>query len=116
MHGIHHSLVREETNSNWTSGLTLWDRLHGTLCLDVPQDEVEIGLPAYRNPEELSIAKLLTMPFARQRPSWEFPRHGRSLGKTPSLRPIDPLSDNCSFRGTRGSDIPRTEATIEKES
>jgi sterol desaturase/sphingolipid hydroxylase (fatty acid hydroxylase superfamily) len=31
MHGIHHSTVREETDSNWSSGLTVWDWLHGTL-------------------------------------------------------------------------------------
>jgi len=37
MHGIHHSIVREETDSNWSSGLTLWDWLHGTLRLEVPQ-------------------------------------------------------------------------------
>lgn len=45
MHGIHHSRVPEETDSNWSSGLTLWDRLHGTLRLDVPQEAITIGLP-----------------------------------------------------------------------
>lgn len=45
MHGIHHSDLPEEADSNWSSGLTLWDRLHGTLRLDVPQDEITIGLP-----------------------------------------------------------------------
>ncbi len=29
LHGIHHSIVREEQDSNWSSGLTVWDRLHG---------------------------------------------------------------------------------------
>jgi sterol desaturase/sphingolipid hydroxylase (fatty acid hydroxylase superfamily) len=33
MHSIHHSIVKEETNSNWSTGLTIWDRLHGTLRL-----------------------------------------------------------------------------------
>src|SRR2546425_12475886 len=47
MHGIHHSIVREETDSNWSSGLTVWDRLHGTLRLDVPQADVTIVVPAY---------------------------------------------------------------------
>ena len=37
MHGVHHSNVREETDSNWSSGLTVWDWLHGTLRLNVPQ-------------------------------------------------------------------------------
>lgn len=27
MHGIHHSIVPEELNANWSNGLTVWDRL-----------------------------------------------------------------------------------------
>jgi sterol desaturase/sphingolipid hydroxylase (fatty acid hydroxylase superfamily) len=45
MHGIHHSDVYEETNSNWSSLFTWWDRLHSTLLLDVPQEVVVIGPP-----------------------------------------------------------------------
>ena len=30
LHGIHHSVDPELRNSNWSSGLTLWDRLHRT--------------------------------------------------------------------------------------
>jgi sterol desaturase/sphingolipid hydroxylase (fatty acid hydroxylase superfamily) len=79
MHGIHHSIVKDETNSNFSSGLTLWDRLHGTLRLgrpgrlDVPQDRITIGVPAYRDPADLSIARILLLPFRRQRPTWRFP-------------------------------------------
>ena len=76
MHGIHHSTVREETNSNWSSGLTVWDRLHGTLRLNVPQDEITIGVPAYREPEEVELIKVLGMPFAEQRPAWQLPNDG----------------------------------------
>ncbi len=70
MHGIHHSTVHAETDSNWSSGLTIWDRLHGTLRLDVPQDAITIGVPAYREPNELGLINLLAMPFVRQRPAW----------------------------------------------
>jgi sterol desaturase/sphingolipid hydroxylase (fatty acid hydroxylase superfamily) len=70
MHGIHHSIVERETNANWSSILTWWDRLHGTLRLDVPQDAVVIGLPAYQRADELTIGRLLAMPFGRQRASW----------------------------------------------
>lgn len=70
MHGIHHSDVKEETDSNWSSGLTVWDRLHGTLRLDVPQTEITIGVPAYRDARELGLAQILKMPFAEERPAW----------------------------------------------
>lgn len=69
MHGIHHSTVPEETDSNWSSGLTLWDYLHGTLRLDVPQDEVTIGVAAYRRPEEVSLSRMLLLPFGEETPT-----------------------------------------------
>jgi sterol desaturase/sphingolipid hydroxylase (fatty acid hydroxylase superfamily) len=71
MHGIHHSTVRQETDSNWSSGLTIWDRLHGTLRLNVPQDEITIGVPAYKTPTDVEFVTLVRMPFAEQKPNWE---------------------------------------------
>jgi sterol desaturase/sphingolipid hydroxylase (fatty acid hydroxylase superfamily) len=73
MHGIHHSVVQEETNSNWSSGLTVWDWLHGTLRLDVPQDDIRIGVPAYRDPVEVGLSNILKMPFGQERPTWQLP-------------------------------------------
>ena|SRR5438128_7468373 len=72
MHGIHHSIVENETNSNWSSGFTVWDWLHGTLRLNVPQQEITIGVPAYQAPEEIKLKDSLLLPFRKQRPSWEF--------------------------------------------
>ncbi|MBC7910713.1 MAG: sterol desaturase family protein [Pyrinomonadaceae bacterium] len=77
MHGIHHSIIRAETDSNWSSGLTLWDWLHGTLRLNVPQEEIQIGVPAYREPEEIALLEILKMPFAAQRPTWNLPGDGQ---------------------------------------
>jgi sterol desaturase/sphingolipid hydroxylase (fatty acid hydroxylase superfamily) len=68
MHGIHHSVVPDETNSNWSSGLTLWDWLHGTLRLNVPQRVITVGVPAYRVPADLTLGKSLELPFVTQRP------------------------------------------------
>src|SRR5258708_6540698 len=67
MHGIHHSIVRNETNSNWSSGLTAWDWLHGTLHLNVPQDEITIGVPAYQEAAKVHLWTILKLPFRRQR-------------------------------------------------
>jgi sterol desaturase/sphingolipid hydroxylase (fatty acid hydroxylase superfamily) len=38
MHGIHHSNEPAEANTNWSSGLALWDRIHHTFRLDKPQE------------------------------------------------------------------------------
>ena len=76
MHGIHHSMKEEETNSNWSSGLSFWDRLHGTLRLNVPQQAITIGVPAYGDPADVTLPNLLAMPFRRQRADWELQTGG----------------------------------------
>lgn len=72
LHGIHHSIVSEEQNSNWSSGLTIWDRLHGTYRANVPQAEITIGVPAYREPEDVTLPKSLAMPL-HDLPHWRLP-------------------------------------------
>ena len=76
LHGIHHSNVPEETNSNWSSGLTVWDNLHGTLRLDVPQQAITIGVPAYSTPADVTLANSFALPFGAQRPWRVFPGDG----------------------------------------
>ena len=70
MHGIHHSQVRIETDSNWSSVFSWWDRLHGTLRLNVPQRVVDIGIRGYAQRDDNRVANLLVMPFRRQRDYW----------------------------------------------
>jgi len=70
MHGIHHSDRIDETNSNWSSLLSAWDFLHRTFRLDVPQESIVIGVPAYHDPRDVTIGRILTMPFRRQRDDW----------------------------------------------
>ncbi len=71
MHGIHHSDRRGEADSNWSSILSIWDRLHGTLLLGVPQDEVIIGVPAYTTAPDVTVATVLLVPFRHQRDDWQ---------------------------------------------
>ena len=70
MHGIHHSTVRGETDSNWSSGLSLWDRLHRTFRHDVDAGRVQVGVPAFRDPGEIRLRPSLLMPFGPQRDAW----------------------------------------------
>jgi len=63
MHGIHHSNDPRNQNSNWSGGLTLWDALHRTLNLGIPQQEVEIGVKGFDRPEQVTLPKILTQPF-----------------------------------------------------
>lgn len=70
MHSIHHSDWRDETNSNWSSLLSVWDRLHGTLRLDVPPDAIRIGVPAYATPEDVTLGRMLVEPLRRPPDYW----------------------------------------------
>lgn len=72
MHGVHHSIVKKETDSNYSVIFNCWDRLHRTIRLNVPQQQINIGVPSYRDPGEQSIKNLLLMPFRKPRP-WQLP-------------------------------------------
>ncbi len=67
MHGIHHSEIKDETDSNYSVIFSFWDRLHKTLNLNVLQHQLTIGVPSYRNTDELTAANLLQLPFAEPR-------------------------------------------------
>jgi len=70
MHGIHHSMIRQETDSNYSVIFSFWDRLHKTIRLNVAQDLIVTGVPSYSDPDELTVGYLLKLPFTRRR-KWE---------------------------------------------
>jgi sterol desaturase/sphingolipid hydroxylase (fatty acid hydroxylase superfamily) len=65
MHRVHHSIERFETDSNFGFNLPWWDRLFGTYRVAplAGHEGMTIGLPIFRNPEELRLDRLLTQPF-----------------------------------------------------
>jgi sterol desaturase/sphingolipid hydroxylase (fatty acid hydroxylase superfamily) len=48
MHRVHHSVERSETNSNFTSILSFWDRLFRTFRTRKDTRSITIGLPRFR--------------------------------------------------------------------
>lgn len=69
MHRVHHSVVPEETNSNYGFNLPWWDRLFGTY-----QDQpiaghrvMDIGLADYRDSRKTGLWALLVIPFLRRK-------------------------------------------------
>ena len=73
MHGIHHSQVQRENNSNFGTVFPWWDRLHRTLGLNIPQSEIVVGVPGYSRPEDNTVPNALLMPFRKQRDYWRDP-------------------------------------------
>jgi sterol desaturase/sphingolipid hydroxylase (fatty acid hydroxylase superfamily) len=62
-HRIHHSQIVKETDSNFGSLLTIWDRLFGTYRYCSDTKKIDIGLIEY--PEPLSIKDMFTLPFKK---------------------------------------------------
>ena len=87
MHGIHHSQVRRETNSNYGVIFPWWDRIHRTLGLNIPQAHIEIGVPGYSSPADTRLWRTLILPFVKQRDYWRKPD-----GSTPIRNDAKPES------------------------
>jgi sterol desaturase/sphingolipid hydroxylase (fatty acid hydroxylase superfamily) len=67
MHGIHHSQIRQETDSNYSVVFRCWDWLHQTLRLDVSQASITIGVKGYQQKEDNQLWNLLRMPFYKRK-------------------------------------------------
>jgi sterol desaturase/sphingolipid hydroxylase (fatty acid hydroxylase superfamily) len=66
MHRVHHSIERDETNSNFGFNLSIWDRLFGTYRAQprAGQQAMTIGIPEFRNAAQCSsLAGMLAIPF-----------------------------------------------------
>jgi sterol desaturase/sphingolipid hydroxylase (fatty acid hydroxylase superfamily) len=75
LHGIHHSIAPVEMNSNWSSGLTIWDWLHGTLRTQVAQDSIVVGVAGHRSDSDQRLANVLVLPFRESAEVPEMPEH-----------------------------------------
>ena len=67
MHGVHHSVVRDEGNSNYSVIFRFWDRLHRTMVLNVPQAAITVGVSGYFEEADNTFLNLLLLPFRRRR-------------------------------------------------
>lgn len=67
MHRVHHSVIPRETNSNFGFNVPWWDRLFGTYRAQPEQGHpgMTIGLKEYRDPAQLTLGRLLLLPFKR---------------------------------------------------
>jgi sterol desaturase/sphingolipid hydroxylase (fatty acid hydroxylase superfamily) len=69
MHRIHHSIHREETNSNFGFNLLWWDWV-GKTYRPQPKDghvQMTIGLEIFRDERELQLHRMLLQPFRNPR-------------------------------------------------
>lgn len=61
LHGLHHARHAQQASVNWSSGLTLWDRLHGSFH---PIDhEISVGVRGIDRSKEVTWPRLTAMPL-----------------------------------------------------
>ena len=69
MHRVHHSIIRQETDSNFGFNLPWWDWVFRTYR---PQPEkghqhMTIGIEQFRDPAQLRLDKMLIQPFVNDK-------------------------------------------------
>ena len=65
MHRVHHSIIHNETDSNYGFNLAIWDRLFGTY-IDQPKEghlNMKIGLAEWQNEKPSQLIWSLKLPF-----------------------------------------------------
>lgn len=69
MHKVHHSRYYRETNSNYTSMLSLWDRVFGSFRLSKDPHSIEFGLKHFDDDRKQSILGMLATPAGKNPPA-----------------------------------------------
>lgn len=63
LHSIHHSIEKDEMDSNWSSGLIFWDKIHSTFRNDFSQTRIKIGVKEFGDENKVSLIKMIEEPF-----------------------------------------------------
>jgi sterol desaturase/sphingolipid hydroxylase (fatty acid hydroxylase superfamily) len=65
LHRVHHSIARDETDSNFGFSVVWWDRLFGTFrsAPRLPEATMPVGVPELRTPDDQGLVALLVQPF-----------------------------------------------------
>ncbi len=71
MHQVHHSHWQPETDSNYSSFLSIWDRLFGSFRLNPDPATIRLGLDGWREADWRSLPGMLKTPLRRRLPQKE---------------------------------------------
>ena len=68
MHKVHHSRWQPETDSNYSSLFSFWDRIGRTFRLHNPLKSLRIGLDEFDSEDDRKVRGLFSMPFRKAEP------------------------------------------------
>ncbi len=79
MHRVHHSVIPQETNSNFGFNLPWWDRLFGTYRAQPAEghDGMTIGIELFRTRRDLWLDRMLIQPLLGKAGNYPINRPGR---------------------------------------
>jgi len=66
MHAIHHSIDPAQLQTNFSSGLAIWDHLHGTFRFDSEPQDVVVGVLGHLDHDDAALGKILKLPFSNR--------------------------------------------------
>jgi len=67
MHRVHHSRWQPETDSNYSSLFSFWDRLAKTFRHNPHPENIELGLDEFDRDKDQTVAGMLRTPIAKQK-------------------------------------------------
>ncbi|MGZ0655612.1 sterol desaturase family protein [Coraliomargarita sp. W4R72] len=69
MHKVHHSRWQPETDSNYSSFLSIWDRVFGSFRMNRKPSSIQMGLKDYDSPAQQSLPGMLKTPWTHPKAS-----------------------------------------------
>jgi sterol desaturase/sphingolipid hydroxylase (fatty acid hydroxylase superfamily) len=90
MHYVHHSRWQPETDSNYSSFLSVWDRIFGSFRLREKPQDIALGLDGWDEREWRRLPGMLTAPFRKSPARHDRPAVGAPEEATPAATK-DPL-------------------------
>ncbi len=82
MHRVHHSRIARETNSNYGTVFSFWDRLFGSFRLRPDLQQIVFGTGHHDEPAWQTLPRLLRLPLAPTRTPTQFREQEAALGAT----------------------------------
>ena len=68
MHKVHHSRWQPETDSNYASFLSIWDRLFRSFRINEKPETINLGLDEFDKPSDHTVQGLLQTPLRNRKP------------------------------------------------
>lgn len=106
MHFVHHSRWQPETDSNFSSVLSVWDRAFGTLRLRPRPETIALGLDGFAPAETESLGGLVKLPFGASRSLPGMPPRAEDLRPASATARPQPDTQKADGRSARRQTAP----------